>query len=304
MEFAAGAGITNVDLMYGGLTHLPQEGEEVYAPSFSMQLGGGIPATLVNMRRLGISTRIVTAFGPDIFSSFAQDMFLKNGVEPYNFCQEDRIPVNVTTVMLTPSDRTFLSYTEERPLTSAQQEEVYHQLRGAKLALMNPGYLDIYRRLHEEGTILVFDMGWDEEMSLEKYHDCLTLADYFTPNIKEALTITGTDTPEDAAAVLERYFPRVVVKLDAEGCLLRENGKNRRVGRIPEYVHQDSTGAGDAFLAGFSYGLFHNRPFSECVLLGNITGGKCVTAMGCLSAWFNEAELLEMERKYRYLLEE
>ena len=35
---------------------------------------------------------------------------------------------------------------------------------------------------------------------------------------------------------------------------------------------------------------------------GNITGGKCVTAVGCLTAYCTEAELLEKAARYRSLL--
>ena len=115
--------------------------------------------------------------------------------------------------------------------------------------------------------------------------------------------MTGTDTPEAAAEWLEQYFTRVIVKLDAEGCLIREHGRSKVIPNIPEFVHRDSTGAGDAFLAGLIYGLYHDRPFEECVLLGNLTGGKCVTGVGCLAAWFSEPELLDMERRYHYLLD-
>ena len=61
----------------------------------------------------------------------------------------------------------------------------------------------------------------------------------------------------------------------------------------------DATGAGDAFSAGFAYGLFHGYAFADCLLLGNITGGKCVSAVGCLGASLTEAELLERFRNER-----
>lgn len=40
----------------------------------------------------------------------------------------------------------------------------------------------------------------------------------------------------------------------------------------------NSTGAGDAFLAGLMYGLYHGYLFADSVApFGNITGGKSVT---------------------------
>jgi sugar/nucleoside kinase (ribokinase family) len=83
---------------------------------------------------------------------------------------------------------------------------------------------------------------------------------------------------------------------------LWQDGAGQVIPSIPEYVHRDSTGAGDAFLAGFLYGLYHDCSAQECVLFGNITGGKCVTAVGCLTAWCTEQELLETAEAHRRLL--
>ena len=61
----------------------------------------------------------------------------------------------------------------------------------------------------------------------------------------------------------------------------------------------DATGAGDAFFAGFMYGIMKDEPIEKCALYGNITGGKCVTAVGCTTAYFTEDELLAMAEKYK-----
>lgn len=75
MVFCAGAGSTNVDLLYKGFERLPKLGEELYCDEFSLQLGGGLPATLINLGRLGVSARIATELGQDMFSEFAKSKF-------------------------------------------------------------------------------------------------------------------------------------------------------------------------------------------------------------------------------------
>ena len=80
-NFIAGIGCTNVDILYSGIDRLPNEGEEIYAKHFSLQLGGGVPATLINHGRLGIKTKIATELGDDIFSNYARQEF-ENAVYP------------------------------------------------------------------------------------------------------------------------------------------------------------------------------------------------------------------------------
>ena len=219
----------------------------------------------------------------------------------YYFYYREKAVANILNAKQTRGDRTFATYCKPTAITDELLERVYTMSKGAKLVQMQEGFLPVYRKLHEEGTILIFDMGWDDELSFEKYGDYLRLADYYTPNTKEALKITGRDTPEEALRVLAEYFEHPLVKLDKDGCLILEDGRPRLLRNIPEFTCKDSTGAGDAFLAGLMYGLYHGYPFADCVRFGNITGGKSVTGVGCLTEYVQESELLALREKYKDL---
>lgn len=298
MAFIAGAGATNVDLLYQGFDRLAGVGEELYCKDFSLQLGGGLPATLINLGRLGISTKIATELGNDIFSNFAKEKFTQNGVNPTNLYSGEGIPLNITSAIILPKDRTFYTYGKGNIEPDDKALETFYSIaRGSKICMMQlGGFLPVYKKLKEEGTILVLDTGWDDEMSIEKYHDYLELADYYTPNRKEAMKITGSDTPENAAHALKQYFEKVVVKVDADGCIGIDGDEEFFVPSIEEFVNVDSTGAGDAFLAGFMYGLFYDYSLKDCIKFGNVTGGKAVTAVGALSGYVSEKELFEYKK--------
>lgn len=298
--FVAGIGNTNVDILYSGLSRLPEKGEELYCEEFSLQLGGGVPATMIGLGRLGLTSKIATNLGTDMFSLFAKEQYEKNGVSPLNLYKGDRIPLNITSAMITPDDRTFVTYGKPPVPSDETLQKAYEMCKGAKVVEMQKdAYLPVYKKLKEEGTILVFDNGYDEAMSLEAYKEYLTLADYYTPNRKEAMLITKTDTPEKAAQVLTDYFEKVTVKLDKGGCIGIENGNMFVVPSIEEYKLKDSTGAGDAFLCGFIYGIYNGYCLRDCILFGNITGGRCITEVGCLTAKTDEKTLLEVYGKYR-----
>ncbi len=44
-----------------------------------------------------------------------------------------------------------------------------------------------------------------------------------------------------------------------------QNGKKFYVSQVDDFKHVDSTGAGDAFLAGFIYGLYHEKSFEDSI---------------------------------------
>lgn len=297
MDFVSGVGMINLDILYSGIKNVPNEGEEVYSKEFDIQLGGGIPATMVNLARLGVPTKLCTFLGKDMFSNYAKEQLDQYRTHYYNMYQGSGMPLTITSIITTKRDRTFISFSDKPEITKEDQENIYQKLKGAKIADMHLGYLDVYKRLKADGTKLIFDVGWEEEMSLEKYSKYLELADYFTPNQKEALKITKSNTVLEAADKLKKYFDKVIIKLDKDGCMCVEDDISYIVPPLKDIKAVDATGAGDAFLSGFIYGLYHDYSVKDAILFGNITGGICVQGMGCLTSFVNENELLKIAGK-------
>jgi len=301
-RFVTGFGSTNVDLLYSGMPRVPQEGEEIYAEDFSVQLGGGYPATLINLGRLGISARIQTFLGEDMFSRFARAQFEASGVEPFNLYVGDRIPVNVTSAVITPRDRAFTSYTAPVDITPRHRQQVLEASRGAAIVLAHRAFLPIYQELKREGATLVYDGGWWEEMQLSSLADLLEVVDFYIPNELEAMRLTGAQSPGAAARALAEHLEHAIVKLGGEGCLLYSQGREMLIPSLPGVKAVDTTGAGDAFLAGFLYGLMKAVPLPQAILYGNITGAACVAQVGALTGYVTEAELLQKAEEHSGLV--
>ncbi len=299
MEFAGGIGFANIDLIYSGLKNLPGKGEEVYAQKFGMYLGGGIPATMINTARLGIPSRVLTFIGQDYFSNFVRQEFARYPVEMIDLYEGDGMPVTLSSTMVCDNDRTFLSFRDKVDITPEIRKKALCYLRGARVVDMHEGFMDVYRTLKAEGTIHIFDTGWEEDLSIDKYREYLELADYYVPNQKEALKITGESTVEGAAECLSQFFPDVIIKLDKDGCLLKNRSGIQIIRPLEGVVAVDATGAGDAFLSGFIYGIYKGYPVEECLRFGNITGGYCVQGVGCLTKYVEENELLCLAESLR-----
>lgn len=298
-DFVIGIGRTNIDLIYSGLDHLPALGEEVYSRGFEIHLGGGAPGESVIISKLGIPAKIITWLGNGIFADLARSEFRIGDPYIIDLYTGSGNPLVMSSTMVFDRDRTFLSYCEEVRFSDSDISRIRGAFRGAKIVLMSPHYREIYEALDLFGTIKVFDTGWEEDLSLEnpKYRDLIEKADYYLPNRREALKITGTSSVDEAAEVLSVFFPHVVIKLDSEGCLIRDENGTRIIPPMQGISAVDTTGAGDAFLSGFVYGLYHRYGIDDCVRFGNITGGTCVQAYGCLTMTLTEPELLEKHKE-------
>lgn len=300
MRFVAAFGKLNVDLLYSGMLRIPNEGEEIYSKDFRVCLGGGLPATMINCSRLGVPAKIGTFLGDDMFSNFAKGELDKSGTK-YELFESKNFPLNVTSAIITEKDRTFVSYGDTETYSDEMLEKIYNCLKGAKVVAMQEKLIPVYKQLKREGTILVLDTGYSDDMSFEKHKDLIQIADYYTPNIDETEKLTGTKDYKEALKILGEYFEKPIVKLGKFGCA-GFDGEYFTIDNIDEFKCIDATGAGDAFLSGFIYGLYNDFDFKKCILAGNITGGKCVAGIGCLTEYINEKEIMEYLNKYDFLI--
>lgn len=283
-------GIINVDILYGNVKEIPSEGTEIFSKTFDMQLGGGAAATMINLSRLNVPVKLLTLLGKDTLSKIIEEKLHEYNIDFENIYIGDEMPLTVTSVIITEKDRTFISYRNNIEITTAMKQMVYENCKEAKIIQMQEGYEDIYNQIKEEfpNKIFVYDTGWADNLCIEKYEKYLKIADYFTPSAKEALKITNTKNVCDAAKVLHNYFDKVIIKLDNKGCFLSYDNSQIIVPPVHSIKKVDSTGAGDAFLSGFIYGLYNEKSIVDCVIYGNISGGFCVKDIGCLTSYPKE----------------
>src|SRR5690606_25605935 len=125
--------------------------------------------------------------------------------------------------------------------------------------------------------------GFLRGFGVERFLAETAAADYLIPNLDEALLLSGLGPqgdPESAAAWLSGRYRTAVVKLGARGALLAQGG--RVVARVPAEKTEviDSTGAGDAFAAGFLTALLTAGSVAEAVASGCRTGADAVGQVG------------------------
>jgi ribokinase len=301
MNYVAGVGFANCDILYSGMPRIPGEGQEVYSSGLDIKMGGGVPATMINLSRLGVPVQFSTFLGKDMFSRVVEEELERSGLDYVNLYKGDGIPVGVSCVIITNNDRTFVSYRDDFKITDDMLEKIYLQSAGAKIVEMHSSCLEIYKKLKKDHVTMILDTGWEDDLSIEKYSEYIELADYYTPSRGEAMKITGTSTPEDAIRVLGKYFRTPIVKLDKDGCMVMKDGKITVIPPMDGVDSVDPTGAGDAFMSGLIYGLFHDRSIYDSIRFGNITGGTCVAGIGCLTNFVNENELLSIADKYNIM---
>jgi fructoselysine-6-P-deglycase FrlB-like protein/sugar/nucleoside kinase (ribokinase family) len=109
--------------------------------------------------------------------------------------------------------------------------------------------------------------------------------DAFMPSREELAMLVGYDDPARALGELARLpTPVIVVKLGAQGCLVRaaSDGIVHRVGVSP-VTAVDATGAGDAFCGGFLAGLAEGLEPVHAAQRGAVSAAFAITDFGLLT---------------------
>lgn len=288
----------NIDVLFADFGDYPRLGEENAASRFAIELGGGPQATLLRLHQMDIPTRLGTFYTDDVQSRLGLQLLDEFGYSHYeNLYTGTGHPSVVTSVFSFPKDRAFITYNEGVNSTILPDDEVYTFLKGSRVCYA-PESPAVLQRLQADGTLLVYDSAWHDDLSLEKLSGILQHVDVFTPNDKEALKMTGAATPEEALQKLSAYVQTPIVKIGKKGCLALVDGKVVHVPEVDEFIPVDSTGAGDSFLAGVMYGLYHGWGILDCIGMGNVLGGNATTQLGCLAAPITQQQALAYFEKY------
>lgn len=107
-----------------------------------------------------------------------------------------------------------------------------------------------------------------------------SMAEIIIPNLDEALLLTDESAPEAAAEALSGRYGIAALKAGVQGALLAQDG--RIVARAPAHSTEavDSTGAGDAFAAGFLTALLSGYPPEVALQNGCRAGAAAVAQVG------------------------
>ncbi|SFD76135.1 Sugar or nucleoside kinase, ribokinase family [Bacillus sp. OV194] len=275
-------GIISTDIIFSSIPKLPKPGEEVYCASFEFTCGAAYN-TAVALSRLGMKVAVISPIGNDFLSRFMKESLEAEGVSTSLMLEVDQ-PLRCLSVAINyGGDRSFLSYQDNvEKLNLADYAKTVIQKTDSKV--LHTGAvrenISVIETAKKKGMYISLDVGWDEEwLTNPQLDELIKMADIFTPNQKEAETITGLLNPLEAIEKLNKYAAPVVIKLGEEGAIVRyKNATKKILGYKCSAV--DTTGAGDVFSAGLLTGILKGWSLDDSVKLGNYCGSCSVQSLG------------------------
>ena len=122
--------------------------------------------------------------------------------------------------------------------------------------------------------------GFLDEVGPQLFLDWVGQADWLFANESEAELLTGEADFDAQMRVLGQQFGHVVIKRGRFGAAL--GGRDGVIQSHPAPLVKvvDTTGAGDAFAAGFVAALLRGEPHEACLEAGIASGARAVQAVG------------------------
>lgn len=285
------------DLVFRGLGALPQLGEERFARDVAIVPGGGAFITAAHVAALGTPAALVARLGEDPLSIAIEPAMRDSGVD-LGFVERalDAGP-QLTVVMVQDGERAFLSRRagSARPATlaAALASADARHLHIAEFATLAE-IPDLVGSAKQAGLSVSLDPSWDDALIRDPdlVSRC-TGVDIFLPNASEARTIAGCDDLDEAGGRLCRHFPIVVIKDGGAGARLFQGDSRIALPAPKGGLVLDTTGAGDAFNAGFLVAWLAGAPLRLALAEGIACGTLSVQSVGGAGRRLDSAQIAD-----------
>lgn len=283
-----GFGALNVDTLLK-VERIAGPEEESFIESYTESCGGSAANTIVGLARLGRKVGFIGKIAKDSEGKLQIDTFINEGVDIEGIIHSKKgksgaalgfvdkkgaralyiNPGENDTLESREINLEYISQTTFLHMSSFVGEKPFRAQK--KIAGMLPKSI----KLSLDPGALYAQRGFTAIEPL------IRSAYVFMPNSIELEQLTGeSDYRKGANIILEMGVQIVVVKLGVKGCYITDGQEQVTVDSFPVKT-VDTTGAGDAFNAGFLYGLLNQKNnLYECGRLGNFVASKSITTNG------------------------
>jgi ribokinase len=290
-----GFGALNVDKFYH-VTKIAHEGEESSIIEMSESAGGSAANTIVGLARLRVNTGFIGKVANDHEGKLLLDDFGREGVNTNGIIVAGKGSSGTVSAFIDkhgeralyvhPSVNDSLTF-EEVDLEYADQTEFMH------LTSFHEKPFRAQKRLVEKLADIRVSLDPGEiyaRKGLVNLRSIIKRCNVIMPSENEVRLLTSRGWKEGAKQLLDEGAEIVAVKLGQKGCYVTDGKQSHLIPSIRARV-VDTTGAGDAFCAGFLYGLVKNKDLFECGRLGNFVASRCIGKVGARTGLPRASEL-------------
>jgi ribokinase len=283
---AVGFGALNVDKLFK-VNKIAKEEEETYIIDSEEACGGSAANAIVGLARLGCKVGFVGKVADDREGKMLVEDFCREGVDTNGIIHAKRGRSGTAMGFVNrKGDRALYvdpGVNDTIELNEVNTEYVYRTRFLHFTSFIGEKSFLIQKKLAEalpKSVKLSLDPGELYARRSSELESIVKKAFVLMPSLNELRLLTeASDYREGAEVLLKKGVEIVAVKLGNKGCYVTDGKESHSIEAFKVKV-VDTTGAGDAFCAGFLYGLISDKSLYECGKLGNFVASRCIMKMG------------------------
>jgi len=280
-----GFGALNVDKLYR-VDKIAKEGEESFALDFQEAPGGSAANTIVGLARLGLRTGYIGKVANDREGKLLLKDFEREGVNTEGIVSAKTGRSGVVTGYVDRRGERAL-YVDPGVNDSLEFKEINLEYASRARFLHITSFVgdkpfEAQKRLVNKLPNIDVSLDPGEIYAIKglvALKPLIKRSSVVFPNENEVKMLTGEDYERGSRVLLREGARIVAVKLGGKGCYVTNGSQSHMVKPYKTKV-VDTTGAGDAFCAGFLYGLVQSKDLYTCAKLGNFVAARCITRIG------------------------
>lgn len=264
---------------------LPEREEEVFLDELITLPGGSAANTAAACARLGLKTGFIGKIGADDFGEFLKSDLRSEGVDVSELKKTEQKKTGTCLIAMDRKrERHMYAFSGAANLLSPEDinPEYINSAKIVHLAdLKNISPLIEAAQRAEGGTKVSLNPGGlIIGLGYRKIKPLLKLTDIYISSKDEASKLYQTSEPEKLAyKLMAEGIEVVALTVGKEGCYVADAEKKMQIPGLKVRA-VDTTGAGDAFSAGFLYGMSKGLSLEECGRYANATAALKVSAPG------------------------
>ncbi len=261
----------------------------------TLSAGGQTATAMVALRRLGLKTAYAGRFGSDPEGMFGLQTLKDDdvNVDFAEVVEGARNQIAFITIDARSGERTIVWDRDDRLAYKREEAPVEFGPMGKVLHLDAhdpPACVRVAEAARKAGTIVSADI----DNVYEGLPELLPLVDIMIGSKEFPRRVTGIQDHRDALVELKNRYgcPLVGMTIGAAGAVVYHEGSfiESRGFEAPDGC-RDTTGAGDAFHAGFLYGFLMGEDVETSLKLGNAVAAMKCSALGARTALPTRSEL-------------
>lgn len=296
-------GNVTLDILCYPVNDVPRD-ESIAFEKVQVSPGGCGSNTAIGLAASGVSTGIVACTGDDDAADLLFSYWKRVGVDSRFVRRSPGIPTGTSVGLIddgfqprfihtSGANRELTACSIDPPALAAAGTHFFHIAGFFVLPNLFEQVAGKLAELRQTGITTSLDVVFNVRMDDPRLRSTLWAAlphlDYFMANDLEAYRLTNKRAvPAAADDLLKRGARCVIIKLGAKGCYAASKDFAGFVPGIKVKV-VDTTGAGDAFAAGFIAALVCHQELRAACLAGNQAGAKICTQLGAIAAWIPSA---------------